>query len=303
MNQARNFICTLTSLILIVCCPTARGQEWTVADVCKLPSCPPDYTISYGSDSLQFGELRIPSGTGPFPVAIIIHGGCWVASVADVGYTAPLSDALRNEGIATWNIEYSQVGHPRGGWPGTFKDVASAADHLLEIADEHNLDLGRVIVIGHSAGAHLALWVAARNKIASESPIYREDPIPVRGVVALAAPVDLENLVDLSNQLCGDSLMIKLVGGLPEEVSENYDNVSPLRLLPTGVTQRLIVGEHDIPMLLEHLAVYVDSALALNEDIKLDTVLHAGHDEPAIPGSIAWLKVRATIKSLLGIAE
>ncbi|NIS14913.1 MAG: alpha/beta fold hydrolase [candidate division Zixibacteria bacterium] len=226
-----------------------------------------------------------------------------MASVADVGYTAPLSEALRNEGIATWNIEYSQVEHPRGGWPGTFEDVASAADHLQEIADEYNLDLGRVVVIGHSAGAHLALWVAARHNITSESPIYRESPLSFRGVVALAAPVDLENLIDLSDQLCGDSLMIKLVGGLPKEVPENYNNVSPLRLLPTGVPQRLIIGEHDIPLLLEHLAVYVDSALVLNEDITLDTILYAGHDEPAIPGSIAWLKVRATVKSLLGIAD
>ena len=70
-----------------------------------------------------------------------------------------------------------------------------------------------------------------------------------------------------------------------------------------GVPQRLIIGERDIPMLLEHLAVYTDSALVLNEDIKLDTVLHAGHHEPAIPGSIAWLKVRASIKSLLDVSE
>lgn len=303
MNQKNHFIYALVLIVLIVNCPNASGQELTTADVYKLPNCPPDLKKSYGPDSLQFGELRIPSGTGPFPVAEVIHGGCWMASVADVGHTAPLSDALRNEGIATWNIEYNRVGNPRGGWPGTFEAVARGVDYLQEIAADHNLDLERVIVIGHSSGAHLALWVAARNKISPESPIYNESPLSVRGVVALSAPVDLEKNIDLANQLCGESLMIKLVGGLPGEVPENYDSVSPLRLLPIGVPQRLIIGENDIPMLVEHNAAYTDSARVLNEDIKFDTILHAGHHEPVVPGSIAWLKVRAAIKSLLGESD
>jgi len=303
MNHKRTFMCALVLIVLIISYSSASGQYLTTADVYKLPNCPPDHKISYGPDSVQFSELRLPSGTGPFPVAIVIHGGCWMASVADVGHTAPLSDALRKEGIATWNMEYSRIGDPRGGWPGTFIDVALGVDYLQEIADEYNLDLKRVIVIGHSSGAHLALWVAARNKIAPESPIYRESPLSVRGVVALASPVDLEKEIDLANQLCGDSLMIKLVGGLPEEVPENYENVSPLRLLPISVPQRLIIGENDFPMLIEHLKVYTDSAKALNEDVTLDIVPNAGHHEPAVPGSIAWLKVRATIKSLLDIAD
>jgi acetyl esterase/lipase len=223
--------------------------------------------------------------------------------VADVGHTAPLSDALRNEDIATWNIEYSRIGHPRGGWPGTFVDVGLGVDYLREIADEYNLDLEQVVVIGHSSGAHLALWVAARSKIPPESPVYHDSPLPVRGVVALASPVDLEKEIDLANQLCGDSLMIKLVGGLPDEVPENYNNVSPLRLLPTGVPQRLIIGQNDIPVLIEHLANYTDSALVLNEHVELDTVPYAGHHEPAVPGSVAWLKVRDAIMSLLGVSE
>lgn len=303
MIKISQSIYALVLIFFIVNCVIAADQYLTTADVYKLPCRPPDHKIFYGPDSLQFGEMRLPSGTGPFPVAIIIHGGCWMAPVADVGHTAPLSDALRNEGIATWNIEYSRIGHPRGGWPGTFEDIALGIDHLRGIAGDYNLDLDRVVVVGHSAGAHLALWVAARHKMEAASPIYSKTPLPVRGVVALAAPVDLENNIDLANQLCGDSLMFKLVGGLPGDVPKNYYNVSPLRLLPIGIPQRLIIGEHDIPLLLEHLAVYTDSALVLNEDIKLDTVLHAAHHEPAVPGSIAWTKVRAAIKSLLSDSE
>ena len=79
--------------------------------------------------------------------------------------------------------------------------------------------------------------------------------------------------------------------------------MSPLRLLPISVPQRLIIGENDFPMLIEHLKVYADSAKAFNENVTLDIIPHAGHHEPAAPGSIAWLKVRAAIKSLLGIPD
>jgi len=293
----------LISVVIVSCGLSTAAQHLTTADVYKLPCRPADHRISYGPDSLQFGELRLPSGAGPFPIAIIIHGGCWRASVADLRHTGPLSDALRNEGIATWNLEYSLLDNPRGGWPGTFKDVALGVDHLREIADEYNLDLTRVVAVGHSAGGHLALWIGGRHKISPESPVYCESPLIVHGVVALAAAVDLENLVESSNQVCGDSTMIKLVGGLPEEVPENYDNVSPLRLLPIGVPQRLIIGEYDFPELLEHFKLYTDAALALNEDIKLDTVPHVWHHEPAVPGSGAWLTVRTAIKSLTGESD
>ncbi len=276
------------------------GQEPTIKDILKLPSCPADFVIPYGTDTLQYGELRLPSGPGPHPVAIIIHGGCWLAwSLNMTKYTAPLSDALRNEGIATWNIEYRQVGHPGGGWPGTFNDLAMASDHLRKIAKEYNLDLNRVIVIGHSAGAHLALWVGARHKLSPEIEIYNENPLPINGVVALAAPVDMERSVGLAYEYCGDSVVTKMMGGLPDEVPANYDNASPIRLLPIGVPQRLFVGDKDIPELLEHLSDYANAGIKLHEDIQLDTVKHVVHNELAVPGSIAWLKVRAAILSLL----
>ena len=294
----------VTALIIVtISAVPSWGQELSISDIYRLPHRPADHRIFYGSDSLQYADLRLPSGSGPFPVAIIIHGGCWLASVATLEFTAPLSDALRNEGIVTWNVEYSRVGDPNGGWPGTFKDLALATDHLRQIDADYNLDLDRVIVIGHSAGGHLALWIASRHKISPESDIYRENPLKMTGVVNLAGPVDMGKIVGLVYDYCGDSVITKLLGGLPEEVSDNYDNASPIELLPVGVPQRLIVGEHDIPILLEHLAVYTDSAIILNEDIHLDTVKNVWHNELAVPGSIAWLKVRATIKSLLAIPE
>src|ERR1044071_5234016 len=133
--------------------------------------------LTYGQDSLQFGDLRLPGAAGPNPAAIVVHGGFW-RSTYGLDYIGPFCEALTASGLATWNLEYRRIGNTGGGWPGTFEDVAAGCDYLLSIAAESNLDLNRVIAIGHSAGGHLAMWLASRKK-------------PLAGVISLAGVVDL----------------------------------------------------------------------------------------------------------------
>ena len=124
-----------------------QDELMTAEDVIAMPSPPPDHRITYADGPLQFGNLRLPSGPGPHPVAIVVHGGCWLGAF-DIGHIGPLAQAFADAGIAAWSLEYRRVGNPGGGWPGTFQDVARGADYLREIAAEHNLDLDRVIAIG-----------------------------------------------------------------------------------------------------------------------------------------------------------
>ena len=84
-------------------------------DINKLPSTPADKRVYYGTDSQQFGDLRLPTRKGRHLVAVVIHGGCYLSAFADVQNTAALSSALTNAGIATWNIEYRRVDNPGGG--------------------------------------------------------------------------------------------------------------------------------------------------------------------------------------------
>jgi acetyl esterase/lipase len=107
----------------------------------------------YGSDKLQFGELRLPAGKGPFPVVAVIDGGCWTRSFEDVTGTSPLADMLTKRGIATWNIEYRARGDAGAGYPGTFQDVGAGVDHLRALARRYPLDLKRLAIAGHSAGS------------------------------------------------------------------------------------------------------------------------------------------------------
>jgi acetyl esterase/lipase len=175
-------------VFVLSACGGPVGDEISVmsaSDVVALPRPEADHRLSYGDDPLQFGELRLPEGEGPFPVVIVIHGGCWL-SAYDLGYMSALADALTVAGVATWSIEYRRVGDEGGGWPGTFQDVADAADHLFEIASEYDLDLDRVAAVGHSAGGHLALWLAGRKWLDGEDPLRGEGPLALNGVVALA---------------------------------------------------------------------------------------------------------------------
>ncbi|HEX7064752.1 MAG TPA: alpha/beta hydrolase [Bacillales bacterium] len=149
------------------------------------------YRISYGDNENQFGDLRLPEGEGPYPVAIVIHGGFWRARFS-LGIMARFCEELTNGGLATWNIEYRRVGQEGGGWPGTLRDAAQATDYLRRIGSDYMLDLNRVVTIGHSAGGHLALWLGGRHQLPATSPFYSGNPLPLKGAVSLAGVNDLE---------------------------------------------------------------------------------------------------------------
>ena len=186
---------------------------------------------------MQFGDLRLPPGKGSHPVVIIIHGGCWYSEY-DLKHVAAFSAALMHEGMATWSLEYRRIGDAGGGWPSTFEGVARGADHLRVLARSYPLDLRRVVV-GHSAGEQLALWLAARKRLPKESPLYSPDPLPLLGIVSLAGITDLRGY----GSSCGSAVM-KLLGGSPEEVPLWYRQTSPIE----GSSMKGICQEKTSPM-------------------------------------------------------
>ena len=284
-------LCTLTGESL------AAQSAWhfTPADVNALHSLPADYRISYGNDSLQFADLRLPHGQGPYPVAIIIHGGCWVSKFADLQNTAALADALRDSGIATWNIEYRRGDNAGGGWPGTFADVAQASDFLRKIAPKYSLDLSRVVVIGQSAGGHLALWVAARRRLPENSLLYVQKPLPVRGVIALGGVPDLKSFREQGAKMCGQDVVGKLLGNTPEEIEKHYKEASPAELLPLGVPQILIYGTEDQVVPITFGNAYLQAAQKKGDVVKIIMVEGAAHHEYNVPNSISWPVIKAAV--------
>ncbi|GIV95457.1 MAG: hypothetical protein KatS3mg057_0114 [Herpetosiphonaceae bacterium] len=265
------------------------------ADIFSHPAPAGAKRIAYGRMALQFGDLRLPAGGGPFPVVIMIHGGFW-RSAYDLEHTGHLCAALTDAGVATWNIEYRRVGNPGGGWPGTFFDVALATDFVRELARSYPLDLSRVVVAGHSAGGHLALWVAGRQRIPATSPLYCVDPLPLHGVVSLAGVSDLLAAWQLN---LSSGAVRDLLGGAPERVPERYAEASPAALLPLGVRQALIHGTLDDTVPFSLSKSYSDAAAAQGDPVTLLPLPGAGHFEPIDPSSQEWPLVRECILHLL----
>ena len=177
--------------------------------------------ISYGEDPLQAGDLRVPPGDGPFQVVVFIHGGFW-RSGFDSSLMTPLAEDVTARGVATWNVDYRSVGDPGGGYPGTLDDIARAIDHLAQV--DEPLALDDVIVIGHSAGGHLALWAGSRGRLSPSDPGARPVVEP-HTVVAQAAVVDLRLAAEVN---LGWGAVEALLGGEPDEVPERYRVAQPV---------------------------------------------------------------------------
>lgn len=257
------------------------------------------HKLFYGSAPLQFGELYLPEGPGPHPVVILIHGGFWRAAY-DLTLMTGLAKNLARQGIAAWNIEYRRVGDLGGGWPGTLLDVAQAADYLPTIAAHYNLDVQQVVATGHSAGGHLALWLAARSKIPQQSLLAAPGaPLTLAGTISLAGVNDLEHSWQLN---LGKGAASELLGGGFNEVPERYAVASPAALLPTSIPQVLIHGTEDdrVPLIVSQQ--YAQKALEAGDAVTLIELAGADHFVVIDPASTAWSTTVAEIRRLLSLA-
>lgn len=239
--------------------------------------------LSYGANELQFGELRLPKGSGPHPVVVLLHGGCWKARLEGIDPRAtsldlvrPFAAALTDAGFATWNVEYRRVGNEGGGWPGTFQDVGAATDFLRTVSGTNSLDLKRVIVAGHSAGGHLAFWVAARPKLPASSPLYAENPLKVKAAVNLDGPIDLKLALPFCDKFCGFPAISDFLGGSPEEKPDRYANASATYFLPLGVQQEIVAGKL-VSGISEQITNYMREAKSKGDAVSLINVEDAGH--------------------------
>jgi acetyl esterase/lipase len=254
-----------------------------------------DERIAYGGDTSQVGDLRLPASGGPWPVVVVIHGGYYRARYG-LDYMGHAAAALTTRGLATWNIEYRRLGNPGGGWPGTFMDVGAAVDVLRTLGARYQLNLTRVVTLGHSAGGQLALWAAGRHRIPASSPLHASDPLPIAGAISLAGVCDLR--VGWRLRLSG-GVIGQLMGGSPTDQPDRYTAASPADLLPLGVPQALIHGtaDDDVPYALSR--DYAAAATAAGDHAELIALDGVGHFELVDPTTSRWRTVQdATLRLL-----
>jgi len=195
----------------------------------NLAASAPDAILRYADHPRGFAELRLPEGKGPFPLAVIYHGGCWKTGIASQAYMAPLATLWQSQGIATLNVDYREVGDG-GGWPGSFEDWAASARLVDEVAANHPIDRARVTLVGHSAGALPAQWLASRQ--GADGPVGARTALKVRAAIVLDGPGDVGAERPAFDALCQFSAVDPFMGGEPKGFPERYKAISPAITAP-----------------------------------------------------------------------
>ncbi len=253
-------------------------------------------TIRYGPHRSNVGDLWLPAeGASAVPVVVLIHGGFWRA-VYTKRLMNGLAKALVKRGWAAWNIEYRRVGFlgGGGGWPHTLNDVAAAIDHIALIGGA--VDPTRVVTCGHSAGGQLALWAAARGRLAEGSP-GGNVVVTVRGVVSLAGIADLREADRLG---LGADATERFLGGHWDQQEERYRCSSPMALLPIGVPQVLVHGTKDKVVPPSSSENYEIAATKHGDAARYIPVEGVGHREMIDPRGIGWATAVTALQQLVG---
>jgi acetyl esterase/lipase len=302
-------------------------------EVLTRPAPPPDHLLRYGPGPDQVADLRLPPGlgmdaAGRAPALILLlHGGFWRAAY-DRTHLGPLASALAAESFAVCTPEFRRTGQPGGGWPGTFDDVALAVDRLpglVQAVLPGGAAVGGVVLAGHSAGGHLALWSAGRHRLGRDSPWHLDPGASgtggasaadgggdalgasgafgagggfgawVAGVVGLAPISDLAACyrAGLDHDAVGD-----LLGGGPAEQPARYAATDPAQLIPLGVPVRIVHGTADdrVPFTMSQSFAAQDRAAG--DRVQLDVLTGGGHFEVIDPLSAAWPMVLAAFRTV-----
>ena len=273
-------------------------------DLLSLPVLPADHRIPYGRNASQFGDLWIPDlkPKALCPLVVFFHGGWW-KSAYDLGYAGRLCAAFKAAGIACWSVEYRRVGNLGGGWPGTFLDAAAGFDFIEQLAERFPLDLTRVVTMGHSAGGHLAFWIAGRHHIAPSSELFRSHlQIKLRGSISLAGAVDLRLLLELatSEVFAHDKEeVVRLMGGQPRVVPDRYRAGNPGDLLPFSAPQILVQGTLDDQIPPELPQQWVEASRRSGSRSQFHLMDGLDHFDVVDPTTSAWPLLLRITQSLL----
>ena len=288
------------STLLACAPPSSPSRAATISDSQLLarPRPAASQRLAYGPGASQFGELWLPKGGGSHRVVVLIHGGCWQKDFT-LDLMDQAADDLRQRGMAVWNIEYRRLGESGGGYPGTFLDVGAAVDQLRQLAPRYRLDLRHVVLVGHSSGGQLALWAAARHRLASSSAVFTAHPLPVAGVVTLAGIDDLRTYRRVGPEACGGAATIDaLIGAAARPKGDPFADTSPADLAPIGAPQAVISGDADLIVPPIFGADYAAKAAAAHDPARIVVIPGAGHFDLIDPQGPGWTTIQETIAKM-----
>jgi acetyl esterase/lipase len=256
----------------------------------------PTAHIAYGNAPSQYAELFEPAGDGPFPVVVLLHGGCWVSELQGIRQFRKMSGALAFQGIAVWNVEYRRADEDGGGYPGMYLDMISALDALKANATKYRLDMNRIVAVGHSAGGFLAQWIAGRARIPTSSPLYRTDYLPIRQIIGLGS---INNLRDGTGP-CGVGVST-LTGSRSANRADVFSDTNPADLLPNGSNTVLINGDLDRQVPPDVATRFATKARTAGDRVTTIVLKNANHFDEVAASSPSWQPILAAIKDALSV--
>ena len=269
-------------------------------DYLALTGPAPGVHIAYGAAPSQYAQLFRPEGSGPFPVVVLVHGGCWTVAFGGITQMRNVAGALAAQGIAVWNVEYRRVDEPGGGYPGTYEDMHAALDSLQQHASRYQLDTGRIVAMGHSAGGQLVQWIAGREQLPKSSPLYRDKYLPVKNILSLGGLADLRHEKDLIKSSCERDIA-QLAGSASTDRPDIYSDTNAADLMPNGSRTVLATGELDTisPPRVAH--DYAARAIKAGDHAEVLILPGASHYDEIAATSNAWKLILPVLKQMLGL--
>jgi len=293
----------LSSLLLALVLGAAtsvHAAPMKLDDYLALRGPAPTTTLAYGPAPSQYAELFVPAGAGPFPVAVLVHGGCWNSKFGGITQFRNMAGALAARGIAVWNVEYRRIDEPGGGYPGMYLDMHAALDLLKQHAPAHKLDLERIVAVGHSAGGQLVQWIAGRTRIPASSPLHQGNPLPIDRIVSLGGLADLRHEAALIKTSC-DRDLAQLAGEASATRPDVLLDTNAADLMPNGTRTWLVTGALDTisPPRVAH--DYAARARQAGDMAEVVILPQASHYDEVATSSPAWPTVLGVIEGALGL--
>ena len=264
-------------------------------DLLSRPKPAPDATVKYGADALQLVDVWQPKGAGPHPAVVMIHGGCWQTAIAERDIMNWIAGDLRSRGVGVWNIEYRGVDRG-GGYPGTYLDVGAAADMFAVRRGEFGFGTDApVVVIGHSAGGHLALWLARRSGLATGDALRPstgsgQAELRVDLAISQGGLPDLRAQMTLPDHGCGNEASVAMAG--PTSEAPDFARTSPPEM-PKGSARELQFNND--------LDSISPPSFGATYGAEMVTTPGEGHAELIAPETVSWGKQRAVILKAFGL--
>jgi acetyl esterase/lipase len=284
----------VAAMVALMSAGKGLADPATVQAYMSQPRQAPDAVVRYGPAEAQVAELFLPKGKGPHPVIVLLHGGCFLKQFEGLTQMSGVARDLANRGYAVWNLDYRKLGEAGAGYPGTFQDVATGIDRLKAEAPKHGLDLTRVIAVGHSAGGHLALWAASRARLPPQSPLWVQQPLPLKAAISLAGIGDLKGQGRVFGIPCGADTLDLLIDS--EHRPAPYADTSPAEMLPIAPRVVMVHGVYDSVMPPYTGLDFATAVRAKGGTAEVATIPEAGHFDVVIPTTAAWKAVAGIIE-------